>query len=68
MEWQPIESAPQAEVVLLYSPVDGVETGYFGNVTQVWYGTNADDPMPDQPTDWMPLPAPPNTDRDKGEA
>ena len=62
-QWQPIESAPHGEIVLLWSKEKGIETAYasWGErifnpaigqvVSNKWHHGQA--------THWMPLPEPP---------
>lgn len=54
-EWQPIETAPKGEVVLVYSS-HGVDIAHFGLLYEGWLDENYEDI---DPTHWMPLPPPP---------
>jgi len=73
--WQPIETGPtDGTVVLLYLPntneiITGSSSGHRSATTQklLWeetlsgYGQDWDPALFDDPTHWMPLPAPPAT-------
>lgn len=56
-EWQPIETAPKDQRLLLFFPTAGmVATGYWAIFDEAWQGepfTEEDRPLP---THWMPLP------------
>lgn len=67
MEWQPIETSPIGEDVLVFFPelVDAYQIMVchrFPDEPSAWYQQDADN-CPDAvntfPTHWMPLPAPP---------
>lgn len=66
MEWQPIETAPEDAVsVLLFIPTKGrfgVKSGFYAGADECWswYGCSGKrEARANQPTHWMPLPAPP---------
>ncbi len=67
MEWQPIETAPKNQDVLLFCPLRGIVRGvwnwdryahnprpYWSNDRERMLGTR--ETRADQPTHWMPLP------------
>jgi hypothetical protein len=64
-EWQPIETAPETDVVLLWTPMNIKKlgaalplTGY--QMHGFWVIVNADSAVQRvEPTHWMPLPPPP---------
>lgn len=62
MDWQPIETAPKNERLLLLRQKDGDEwsgtfVGYWSHSRSSWmYGIGRRIP---NPTHWMPLPEPP---------
>jgi len=65
--WQPIESAPKDEDVLIYMPDDGeteIAIGHCFGDDDCWYPADEaicdGGPWPFQPTHWMPLPPPPS--------
>lgn len=58
-EWQPIETAPEGEEILVYAPIDGVVSsiykfGAWQKLIMVYGGSKTN-----EPTHWMPLPEPP---------
>ena len=66
-EWQPIETAPKGEYVLVTCMIRMADDSLVGpNVrtaernigSDQWYEEAADEPMDAQPTRWMPLPEP----------
>lgn len=64
--WQPIETAPKDEDVLLYLPDDGETEVAVGHEAEGnWYpqdvSTLGGRPFPFQPTHWQPLPPPPTS-------
>lgn len=74
--WQPIETAPKGEQVMIYSKGNRISTARFENmpfVGEYWYvvvpcaggfGTGSDTCIrwiEDMPTHWMPLPEPPSS-------
>lgn len=73
MNWQPIETAPKdgTEILIVGVYPDGmagnVEAGFFDHDSGYWAGTYYDgygytynNP---EPTHWMPLPEPPESDQ-----
>ncbi len=61
MEWQPIETAPKDRRILLWNG-DFIASGaYEGGVIDgfIMHRDVDDDWSIDEPTHWMPLPAPP---------
>lgn len=66
MDWQPIETAPNKQKVLLFP---GLVTGIRWDDKNIWtvFATECDPPSPpfmrgwtiDNQTHWMPLPPPP---------
>lgn len=60
-EWQPIETAPSAERILVWGCdwINIASTHWEENGVPVWF--NGDVTLEDI-THWMPLPAPPSTD------
>ena len=74
MEWQPIETAPKNEVILLYGEIDphpddeqlhskGARrvAGYWDQIDEAWSSTTSTWAGPwIKPTHWMPLPPPPD--------
>jgi hypothetical protein len=56
-DWQPIETAPLGEWVLVWSAVDEHVTFGITNDGSKWWEANRDDQL--FPTHWMSLPAPP---------
>lgn len=68
--WQPIETAPTDEDVLLYFPTHDAASAVLichqFEDADGWYHQNADqspDELTEQPTHWMPLPSPPQAQR-----
>lgn len=67
MDWQPIETAPEMETVLLYAP-GLVHVGHFNTTNNKWWTyTNGEGTISEvnlnswaKPTHWMPLPEPPS--------
>jgi hypothetical protein len=61
IEWQPIETAPTDETVLIYWD-QGVQAGYL-NPEDGWYAVagHGSKWLYQPPTHWMPLPNPPLT-------
>lgn len=61
--WQPIETAPKDTVVWAFNGEQGVMHWSEGEGWALWVWNDEllsdADPSPDQPTNWMPLPAPP---------
>lgn len=57
-EWQPIETAPAGEDVLLYWPSGAQRVGYFNGNGWLIDGMKFD--FDCDPSYWMPLPDPPN--------
>lgn len=63
--WQPIETAPKAQMFIWAAPKDGGKWGLglaYRNVSGGWsdaYGSDA----PEHATHWMPLPSPPGEAR-----
>lgn len=62
--WQPIETAPKDEDVLLFSDDDGVRSGYWYDLepeSQFWYAVETQGITGGRmkATHWMPLPNPP---------
>ena len=60
MKWQPIDSAPNDQVVLIYGP-RGVEVGlrHLYASARLYWVSNWTPIEGYQPTHWMPLPEPP---------
>jgi hypothetical protein len=59
--WQPIETAPKDENILLWVPDDyGVNRGYWDDEQQDWHWDSKATSAP--PTHWRPLPLPPSVD------
>lgn len=68
-EWQPIETAPSQQTILLWAITDTsmsppnwkMATGHWATVLEqwIWDGREVRDHEV-QPTHWMPLPEPPN--------
>jgi hypothetical protein len=57
--WQPIETAPKEEDVLVYVPkVGGYMTCAYLRMSNVWMSNTSNDAL--TPTYWMPLPKEPN--------
>ncbi len=56
--WQPIESAPCDEVLLLWTG-NYQHTGMFDSGDTCWRAIADDVELVPRPTHWMPLPAPP---------
>ena len=59
-EWQPIETAPEGESLLVYMPTDKrnpIQVARWGKHTKVIGNQFAFDM--EKPTHWMPLPEPP---------
>jgi hypothetical protein len=70
MNWQPIETAPKMDGVLVLlhpsrcwsedaEPYDA-EVGYWDDYTQSWQGAGSRAEDYTGPTHWMPLPEPPS--------
>ena len=73
MDWQPIETAPRNQPVLV---AEAISDRYFVTVRElsrdyrgesVWTGGGYGDPPPD-PTHWMPLPDPPTASPARAES
>lgn len=56
--WQPIETAPKGEFILVISDV--MEVAHFDNESELWLTASGDWIIP---THWMPLPESPDNDR-----
>lgn len=54
-KWQPIETAPKGELILLRSPRGRIADGYYDNRYGVWAWPY----VMVEPVYWMLLPAPP---------
>lgn len=68
-EWKGIESAPRDERVLLWFPTfpgDKIWTGL--RVDGAWFTLNGKCQDDEQPTLWLPLPAPPDTAQGSGSS
>ena len=73
MEWQPIETAPINDEVLVYNPKFGVLIGWINHNLDAqkprpyWVYDNVNKSKKESraypPTHWMPLPEPPETSR-----
>jgi len=62
-EWQPIETAPKGEEVIVYTPLNGVVSSiYKHGCWQKLIIVNGRGPG-NEPTHWMPLPKPPETNQ-----
>lgn len=61
--WQPIETAPKdGTAVLLFTPGKGRWIGSFEKRKPEWKLAGvSDDPRPERPTHWHPLPPPPES-------
>ncbi len=55
--WQPIETAPQDTLVMIYSPF-GYDIAYLNSQTMTWFIREGQQ-YNFAPTCWMPLPEPP---------
>ncbi len=56
--WQPIETAPRDESVLVFCD-DGegyIQYSFYSEDLGLWIHMNSGDPLYDLPTHWMPLP------------
>lgn len=66
-EWQPIETAPTDREIWAYNGEQARMLWSQGNCWALWVWADEllseVDPSPEQPTHWMPLPAPPELDR-----
>lgn len=60
MEWQPIETAPKGEEVILYQPESGARYKLAPRIIIDYAPTS-----PRQSTHWMPLPNPPEHNENK---
>lgn len=60
MKWQPIETAPKdtMKAILLYSP-EGEQIGFWCERFDQYLTVDGGEMLWDDPTHWMPLPAPP---------
>lgn len=64
--WQPIETAPDGEPVLIYlAPIDAVHMAHRADT--VWYCSGGTKFPASCITHWMPVPAPPVEVRDGDE-
>lgn len=64
-DWQPIETAPKYEIVIVYAGDVGVGMKVSGKDEDWWtYDPHEIDPSPCEiinPSHWMPLPSPPES-------
>ena len=65
MKWQPIETAPENESIIIFATPDWVETGFYvldeDTGEREWFWTSSMKKLHDNftVTHWMPLPEPP---------
>lgn len=58
-QWQPIETAPYSQIVLLAIEGKYLTTGFRGRVMGWTWDSVDEEPLDGTATHWMPLPAPP---------
>jgi hypothetical protein len=70
MEWQPIETAPKTDLLLVYCPGDvedcyqtlGYRLAYFDDGYEKWMQDEPFEEVPNPPSHWALLPEPPEDD------